>query len=597
MSKYKLWLTVATGVIALVLAFIAQQPLAAQVLVTCVSAFLVLVLIKEMIQTLRSGEYGVDLLAILAIVITLLIGEYWAGLMILLMLTGGDSLEEYATHKAGQSLEELLANSPQTAHLQTETTLVDRPVTAVAVGDHLLVKPGELVPVDGKVLTGTSQFNQATLTGESQPVTKTAGDELLSGAINENSAITMVATATAANSQYQALVKLVQKAQAEPAHFVRLADRYAVPFTAIAIVIASAAWLISGEVTRFAEVLVVASPCPLILAAPIALVAGMNRASQRGIIIKNGTIVEKLAQAQTVAFDKTGTLTQGHLTLDQVVPYGNITPQKLQQLAASLEQHSNHILARSLLTTVPEAQLLTATAVSEVTGQGVQGQVAGHLVKVGKPAFVTLPKTATQPAQTAIYVSADDTYLGYLTFTDQLRAEAPTALQRLRQLGFKKLVMLTGDRQAVANEIGAPLALDVIQGDCRPETKMAALHDLQKIAPVVMVGDGVNDAPALATSDVGVAMGAHGATAASEAADVVILKDDLNRIPQAVAISQTTMHLAKQTVIIGMIVLVVLMLIATTGVLPALFGAILQEVVDTLTIVLALRVRWAKTKF
>jgi heavy metal translocating P-type ATPase len=597
MSKYKLWLTVITGLIALGLAFIGQQPFAAQVLVTVVSTVLVLILIKDMLQTLRSGQYGVDLLAILAIVTTLLIGEYWAGLMILLMLTGGDSLEEYATHKAGQSLEALLANSPQTAHLQTETGLVDQPATAVVVGAQLVVKPGELVPVDGKIIRGSSQFNQATLTGESEPVTKTVGEDVLSGAINENTAITMVATATAANSQYQALVKLVQKAQSEPAQFVRLADRYAAPFTAIAILIAAAAWWLSGDVTRFAEVLVVASPCPLILAAPIALVAGMNRASQRGIIIKNGTIIEKLAQAETAAFDKTGTLTQGHLTLDQVVPYGELTAGQLQQLAASLEQHSNHILARSLVATVDSAQLLVATDVSEITGQGVQGQIDGQLVKVGKPSFVQLPADAPQPAQTAIYVQATNTYLGYLTFTDQLRPEAPTALAQLRQLGFQKLVMLTGDRQAVAEEIGGSLALDAIQGDCRPETKMIALHDLQKIAPVVMVGDGVNDAPALATADVGVAMGAHGATAASEAADVVILKDDLQRIPQAVAISQTTMHLAKQTVIIGMIVLVVLMLIATTGVLPALFGAMLQEVVDTLTILLALRVRWAHTRF
>lgn len=592
-NKVKLLLTILVGLIALGLAFIVKQPDWAQLLVTVIGGFVALTMLWDMIQTLRQGQYGIDLLAIIAIIATLAVGEYWASLMILVMLTGGDALEDYASKKASSELKALLDNSPRTAHRQVETGLEDIPVDAVAIKNILVVKPNEIVPVDGTLLEGLSDFDESALTGESQLVTKKPKDTLLSGSINGSQSITMIATHTAEDSQYQALVKLVQTAKSKPANFVRMADRYAVPFTFIALIVAGLSWLITKNPVRFAEVLVVASPCPLILAAPISLVAGMSRASKNGIIIKSGAIVEKLATVQAIAFDKTGTLTQGRLHVDQIVPVsGGLTKQELSRLAASVEQHSDHILARSLVAFVTKEQLEPVTNVQEVVAQGVAATVGQRLVHVGKAAFASAPKDLERPSQTAVYVSIDGCYAGYLTFTDNVRPETKSTLERLRNLKLKYLIMLTGDHRAIAESIGATLNLDEIHSDCLPEDKIELIQTTAKTYhPIAMVGDGVNDAPSLATADVGIAMGAHGATAASESADIVILKDDLNRVANAVQICQETMQIAKRDVIAGIIVLVILMLIATTGVIPALFGAILQEAVDTMTILLALKAR------
>lgn len=590
--KTKLIWTLIVGAVALLFAFVLGQAGWAQILVTIVGGFFALAMFWEMIQTIREGQYGIDLLAIIAVLATLAVGEYWASLMVLVMLTGGDSLEDYAAKKANSELKSLLENSPQVAHRQVDEKIENITVAAVAVGDTLIVKPNELVPVDGHVTSGTGAFDESSLTGESKPVAKTVGDRLLSGSINGSEAVTMIATHTADDSQYQALIKLVRTAKEKPAHFVRMADRYAVPFTIISLVIAGIAWIVSKDPVRFAEVLVVASPCPLILAAPIALVAGMSRASKNGIIIKSGAIVEKMATAQSIAFDKTGTLTQGKLAVDQVVPAEGFSKEQLSLWAASVEQHSGHILARSLVEFVGSDQLKSVTEVHEVVAQGVAANVAQHRVLVGKADFVQVPKTLQQPEQTAVYVQVDGTYAGYLTFEDQVRPETEKTLARLRKQGLIQLIMLTGDREAVAQRIGKPLDLDEIHGDCLPEDKIERIQKTREVyQPIMMVGDGVNDAPSLATADVGIAMGAHGATAASESADVVILKDDLNRVANAIQISQETMQIAKRDVLIGIVVLIVLMLIATTGLIPALLGAIFQEAVDTMTILLALKAR------
>ncbi|MCH4171370.1 MAG: cadmium-translocating P-type ATPase [Lactobacillus sp.] len=590
--RLKLGATLLVGICALVLTFAFNLPDVTRLLVTVAGGLLALSMVWEMVQTLKSGRYGIDLLAIMAIVATLVVGEYWASLMILVMLTGGDALEDYATRKAGQELKSLLDNSPQLAHKQTAAGLTDIVASAVAVGDTLVVKPNELVPVDGEIIAGEANFDESSLTGEARPVFKQVGDKLLSGSVNGSGAITMTARHTAADSQYQALVKLVATAQDQPAKFVRMADRYAVPFTIIAIVIAAFAWVISGNPVRFAEVLVVASPCPLILAAPIALVAGMSRASRSGIVIKAGAVVEKMALAKTVAFDKTGTLTQGKLLVSKVVPIGGFTAEQLCLLAASVEQQSTHVLARSLVAYVGADQLKTATEVQEQPAQGVQAMIGAQLVKVGKASFAQVPAAMPLPDQTAIYVSVAGAYAGYITFADQLRPEAETTLERLRHQGLKHLMMLTGDQSAVAKAVGHQLDLDEIHGNCLPEDKINLIKATPKAYhPVIMVGDGINDAPSLAAADVGIAMGAHGATAASESADVVILKDDLEKVATAIQISQETMKIAKQDVIVGIIILVILMLIATTGVIPALVGAICQEVVDVITILLALKAR------
>ncbi|HBF75107.1 MAG TPA: heavy metal translocating P-type ATPase, partial [Lactobacillus sp.] len=335
LSNYRrLWAVVGVGAVSLILAFVLNQPFGAQILVTVLGSLIALLMFIDMVKTLRSGKFGVDLLAITAVIATLAIGEYWAALIVLLMLTGGDALEDYAAHKANSDLQSLLEKSPQKAHLMVNGNIKAIAVDQVDVGDQLLVKPGEVVPVDGTIVDGSTTLDESSLTGESRPVDKVVGDSVMSGSVNGDASIQMVADQKAADSQFQNIVRLVKQAEAQPAHFVRMADRYAVPFTILAYVIAGTAWIVSGDPVRFAEVLVVASPCPLILAAPIALVAGMSRASQSGIIVKTGTTLEQLAKVKTMAFDKTGTITQGHLQVNQIIAQPNVDQEHLLTLAA-----------------------------------------------------------------------------------------------------------------------------------------------------------------------------------------------------------------------------------------------------------------------
>ncbi|MFB9768938.1 heavy metal translocating P-type ATPase [Lactiplantibacillus modestisalitolerans] len=587
---YKLILTLSVGIIALVLQFGADQASLAQLIITVWGSVMALSMLIEMIKTLRSGKYGVDLLAITAIVATLAVSEYWAGLVVLIMLTGGDSLEDYAAKRANTELKALLDNSPQGAHRLTGDQLVDIGVDEARIGDQLVVKPGELVPVDGHLINGSALFDESSLTGESKPVEKNVGDDVMSGAVNGDNAVTMVVDKLASDSQYQQLVKLVKESEAQPAKFVRLADRYAVPFTLVAYVIAGIAWALSGDPHRFAEVLVVASPCPLILAAPVALVSGMSRTSRNGIVVKTGNVLEKLATAKSAAFDKTGTITSGQLTVNRIVPQKGFTAEQLLHLAASAEQNSGHILARSIVKYAGDHQLSRAQDLSEVTGKGIVATIDQQRVKVGKLKFVA-PHTLHHPlAQTAIYVGVNDQYAGYITFTDLIRPEAAQTLRALHQAGVQNVLMLTGDQRAIADRIAKKVGIDTVAADLLPADKINRLKALPaEQRPVIMVGDGVNDAPSLAIADVGIAMGAHGSTAASESADVVILKDDLSRVVTAMYIAKDTMRVAKQSVWIGIAICTILMLIASTGIIPALFGAMLQEVVDTVSILWALR--------
>ncbi|WP_338207862.1 heavy metal translocating P-type ATPase [Lactiplantibacillus paraxiangfangensis] len=587
---YKLTLTVSVGIIALILQFGFHQQLAAQLIITLWGSLMALSMLVEMIKTLRSGKYGVDLLAITAIVATLAVSEYWAGLVVLIMLTGGDSLEDYAAKRANTELKALLDNSPRTAHRLVNEKLTDIAVEDATVGDQLVVKPGELVPVDGHLIQGTALFDESSLTGESKPVEKNVGDDVMSGAVNGDNAVTMVVDKLAIDSQYQQLVKLVKESESRPAKFVRLADRYAVPFTLVAYVIAGIAWIMSGDPHRFAEVLVVASPCPLILAAPVALVSGMSRTSRNGIVVKTGDMLEKMSTAKTAAFDKTGTITSGQLAVNQIVPQADFTAEQILHLAASAEQNSSHILARSLVKYVSDAPLSPATSLEEVTGNGITATVDGYEVKVGKLKFVD-PNTQHQSlAQTAIYVAINDVYAGYVTFIDNVRPEAADTLKALHAEGVKNVMMLTGDQQVIADNIAEKVGIDTVAADLLPADKIKHLKNVPAAErPVIMVGDGVNDAPSLAVADVGIAMGAHGSTAASESADVVILKDDLSRVVTAIQIAKDTMQVAKQAVWIGIAICTILMLIASTGIIPALFGAMLQEVVDTVSILWALR--------
>lgn len=597
--KQSLMVIIAIALLAVILQFVLGQAWLAQILVSLVGAVMATTMFIEMIGTLRSGKYGVDLLAILAVVSSLLFSEYWAAMVILVMLTGGDALEDYASKKANTELKALLDNSPQVAHRLHGEKLEDIAVNQVQVDDKLVIKPGELVPVDGFIVEGSSNFDESSLTGESQPVNKDFNDELMSGSVNGDAVVTMQASQVAANSKYQQLIKLVKKAEATPARFVRMADRYAVPFTIVAIAIAVVAAVISKSPSRIAQVLVVASPCPLILAAPVAMVSGMSRASRNGIVVKTGDVLEKLSTAKTVAFDKTGTLTNGHLMVAEILPHQEVSQTELLQIAASVETISSHVLARSLVTYAIDKglEMLSVSDAQEITANGVQALIQGKLVKVGKRKFVTGDPLIPSQTHTAIYVSRDDQYLGCITFTDYLRPEASQTMVQLHHLGVKKLMMLSGDQVKTAQKIGQEVGIDDVQAELLPEDKIAALKALTpEEKPVVMVGDGVNDAPSLVTADVGIAMGAHGSSAASESADLVILKDDLAKVAKAVVIAKDTIRVARQAVLIGIFICTALMLIAAFGIIPAFIGAMFQEVIDTVSILWALKARYSNEK-
>ncbi|MBA1392306.1 cadmium-translocating P-type ATPase [Lactobacillus sp. XV13L] len=565
------------------------------ILIDLVGIMMALSLLSEIASDFKSGRYGVDILAVVAVVSTILIGDIWAEWMILVMMTGGETLEDYATGQADKELRSLLSNSPTIANKIVNKELVAVDVDQLQIGDHVLIKPGEQVPVDGQVVSGESSFDQSSLTGESVPVTKKSGDELMSGSINGNVAVEMAVTKKASDSEYQTIVALVQSSQAKPAKFVKMADRYAVPFTIISLLIGIGAWIHSGNPINFAEVMVVASPCPLLIAAPVALVSGMSSMSKNHIIVKSGPTLEKLATAQTFAFDKTGTLTENQLVIDEVVAAGrDFDQERLKSYAASVEQQSTHIIANSLVHAVDKELLKPAKDIKETTGQGISGQVDGHRVKVGKLDFVSPGQTVQAVNATAIYISIDSQYTGYITFKDQVRPESAQTVARLRRQTGAHMMMLTGDHKDVAAKIGQEVGIKDIRDSLLPAEKIAAIKNVGKEKrPVVMTGDGINDAPSLTAADVGIAMGAKGASAASESADAIIMVNDLSKINDAVAISKHTMKVANVDVLTAITIVIIIELIAFTGVIPAFWGAILQEVVDMISISLALL---AKTK-
>ncbi|GGV08991.1 heavy metal translocating P-type ATPase [Lactobacillus acetotolerans] len=566
------------------------------ILIDIIGVIMVIALMTEIIQDWKNGRYGVDILAVIAIVSTMLIGDEWASWMIMVMATGGQTLEDYATGQADKELRSLLDNSPTFANKMENGGIVKVKAEDLKVGDHVIVKPSQQVPVDGRIVKGISRFDQSSLTGESVPVSKKPGDDLMSGSINGDAAVEMEATKAAKDSEYQSIVALVKSSQSKPAKFVKMADRYAVPFTVISLVIGVAAWIFSKDPTRFAEVMVVASPCPLLIAAPVALISGMSSMSNSHIIVKSGPTIEKLADAKTFAFDKTGTLTKNQLVIDQIVPASkDISKEELQSLAASVEQQSTHIIASSLVKVTDKKLIQPAHGIKETTGQGVEGTVANHVIKVGRTEF-TDPnnKEKFNFGSTTITISIDGKYAGYITFKDQIRPETPSTLARLRRQGAKHIMMLTGDHKDAADKIGKAAGVDDIRYQLLPDEKIKAIRDVKKEnRPVVMTGDGINDAPSLTAADVGIAMGAKGASAASESADAVIMVDDLSKINDAVAISKHTMKVANVDVLTAITIIVFVELIAFTGIIPAIWGAILQECIDLLSISLALL---AKTK-
>ncbi|QWT23216.1 heavy metal translocating P-type ATPase [Subtercola sp. PAMC28395] len=550
-----------------------------------------------MVNQLRKGIFGIDVLAVIAIVATVAVGEYIASLIIVLMVAGGKALEDFAQGRAQRELSALLSREPQIAHRQTPGSdrIDDIAASAVVIGDLILVRSGEVVPVDGELVSASAAFDESSLTGESLPVTRVTGDPVLSGSVNGNTAATIAATSLAADSQFQSIIALVKEASVNRAPVVRLADRYAIPFTVVSLIIGITAWVVSGDPVRFAEVLVLATPCPLVLAAPVAFMGGMSRAARNGIIVKGGGVLERLARTRTVVFDKTGTLTHGKPAIARIDVIPPFSETQALTLAASAEQFSSHVLASSIVEAAKDRGLTLrdVTSSTESAAQGVSAVVGTNTVDVGTLAFIEAASPQVQQAtivggELAIYLAIDGSFAGSIIATDPVRESARDTIDRLRQLGVTEVVMLTGDAQATADFVAGEVGITQVQANCLPADKVRAVKALPQ-RPVLMVGDGVNDSPVLASADIGIAMGARGATAASESADAVILVDDIAVVVRAVQIGRDTVRIALQSIWLGISLSVVLMVIASFGFIPATVGAGIQEVVDLATILNALR--------
>jgi len=550
-------------------------------------------------QTLRGmlrGRFAADIVAMLAIVTALVLGQYFAGAVIALMQSGGEALERYAMGRASGSLEALLARAPKIGRRLRDGVVHEVPVTEIAVGDLLLIRPGDLVPVDGSVTTGTSAVDQSALTGEPLPVRAVAGTALLSGSVNLDGALEMRAVRPAAESQYQQIVLLVERARREKPPIQRLADRFAVWFTPLTLVMCGVAWLVTGTPASVLAVLVVATPCPLILATPIAVIAGISRAADLGVIVKTGAAIEQIGRAGAVVFDKTGTLTLGHPTVDRVVTADGTPADEVLRVAAAVEQLSSHHLGEAVADAGRrKGRLPTATDFIEAPGAGVAALVEGQSVAVGSAAFLEGRGVAVPTGRddrTAAYVALGGRLAGTIEFADRLRHQVPSLMQRLAVLGVTETVMLTGDRASAAEIIAAQAGIRTVRADLLPGDKVAAVQELKRrYGTVVMVGDGINDAPALAAATVGVAMGEHGTAVSAEAADVVLLVDDISRVGDAMAISRRMRRIALQSIVVGLGVSFGLMVVASYGALTPAVGALLQEAIDAAVILNALRVR------
>ena len=587
----------ATLVIAAVTGALLLTPAAAAApwVATAFGALIALRSTWSMIRSLRQGTWGIDILAVAAIVSTLLLGDYWAALVVVLMLTGGEALEDFAAHRARSELHALLARAPRQAHRETSPGVtVDVPIDDVQPGDLLEVRPGEAVPVDGMVLGDGSFFDESSLTGESLPVWRDAGETVMSGAVTGGGLVRLRATATAADSQYQTIISLVAAAADSKAPFVRLADRVAIPFTLVAFGIAALAWAFSGEPSRFAEVLVVATPCPLLIAAPVAFIAGMSRSARIGVIVKGGGVIEQLARVVTVAMDKTGTITRGAPEVTRIEAVGGADEVTVLRRAASLEGDSSHVLAQAIVSAAESRGIAVPVAgrSEEVVAQGIRGLVEGVESAAGKLSFVAPDARpeweALAPGETAVHVASGGSLLGRIVLTDSIRPEAAETLRELRDLGVTRVIMVSGDARETSERIGELVGVDEVHAGLLPADKVARVAELSP-RPVMMVGDGVNDAPVLAAADVGVAMGARGATAASESAGAVVLVEDLGRIPDVIRLSRRTLRIARQSIGLGIGLSTIFMVVAALGFLPAILGAAIQEGIDVVAILNGLR--------
>lgn len=644
-----------------------------QWLVIALVLVIVIDTVRGMIDDLRHGQVGVDVLAVVAILSTVAVAEYWASWAVTLMITSGEAIEEYAQAKAERSLTALMEAAPQTAHvvnlpgvgrgfaadkgdssdgfrrvgLASAAAAAHRfdtvPVEQVQLGDVLMVLPGETVPVDGELLSGTATLDLSNINGEPVPREVFAGARVMSGAVNGSTALTMRATQVAADSQYQRILELVASAQESRPAVVKTADRLAVPFTVLSLVIAGVAWAVSGVPTRFAQVLVLATPCPLLIAAPVAYIAGTGRLAAAGVLIKAQDVLENLGRVTQVFFDKTGTLTvkQPQVVRVEMLPGAatRLNEDHVLMMAGVVESYSVHILSKGIakagteamarlrqrfedgqrLCPEPEAswpghgrEYPVVKNINEDAGKGVSGEVNGHAVRVGRlsfaaageDGFLAVDRTAPsrseddlrtrfgllQPDEMASYVSVDGQLIARIVLRDVPRANAKAVLAKLHELGVTELAMLTGDKRASANIIASEVGIDEVHAELFPEDKVAAVRAATGAGKTVtmMVGDGVNDAPVLAVADIGVAMTDGTSTAASESAQVVIMNDNIAAVPRAIAIARRTKRVMLQAVIAGLVLATIGMIAAAFNLIPVVVGAFLQEAIDVVSILWAL---------
>jgi heavy metal translocating P-type ATPase len=590
------------GLAAGILAHAAGRPDLADLCWTLATAPVVAGLAFSIVRDLLAGRFGVDAIALVSMSAALALRQPLAGAVVALMYSGGNVLEDIAIARAEHDLRALVDRAPREAHRRAGDRIEDVPISDVAIGDQLLVRAGEVIPVDGIVTSAAATIDESALTGEPIPVVKARGAAILSGSLNAGESFELTVSAAAGESTYAGIVRLVTAAQTAKAPFVRMADRYALIFLPLTLVLAFVAWLISGDLIRSLAVLVAATPCPLILAAPVAFIAGVAQAARRGILVKGGGPLEALARAHTVLFDKTGTLTVGGARLLSIEVAPGETADEVLMLGASLEQASHHVVARAIVEagTGRGLKLKVPEQVRESMGSGLHGVIDGRQVAAGSRDLIFAGARVSEWASRAIrraswrsalivFIAVEGRPIGALLLADELRPDTPRAIRLLREAGVARMVMVTGDRAAAAHAIGAALDLDAVLADRVPSDKVDAVRSERRLHPTIMVGDGINDAPALASADVGIALGARGASASSEAADVVILADRLDRVGEAIVIAQRARRIAVESIVAGMGLSTLAMLAATLGWLMPVPAAIVQEVIDVAVILNALR--------
>lgn len=559
-----------------------------------------LTLLYDIVSSLQRREVGLDIVAALSMTAALGVGENLAAVVVALMYAGGQYLEAFAERHARREMTAILARVPRTAVRHRKGKLEEVGLEAIVPGDRLLIRQGDVVPVDGAVASGVAILDQSALTGEPIPVQQRAGDKVMSGSTNAGEAFDLVASHYAAESTYAGIVRLVEEAQRSKAPMSRLADRFAMLFLAVTVLISGLAWYWTGDPVRAVAVLVVATPCPLILAVPVAIVSGLSRAARYGILIKGGKAIESLARVYSLVIDKTGTLTDGRARVVSINAAADTMAGDVLRIAASLDQASKHIIAQTLVSEAHnrKLQLAIPANVIETAGEGIEGVVDGHSVVVGGLKFVksrlaAATKDSIQKLKIAgaviVAVSMDGEMIGEIVLADELRAGTKALLQDLRNLGIQRIVLATGDRREVAEAVAAGLGIDTVRSELTPDQKVLVVLTERKNGPVMMVGDGVNDAPALAAADIGVAMGARGTAASAEAADVVLLVDHLDRIVPGIQIARRSRLIALESVSVGIGLSLLGMGAAALGYLTPVQGALLQEAIDVAVILNALR--------